>query len=188
MLETDHMQVLYVCCADPTEYQSSHQAESWLKVFQKMKDYLLVSICDPELCDQGLFILHNFLTADTLKFQIYDVSYCSLTLCRIAATSIASHQSFFIMAIATSANRNSRTTSSAEWSSKSAQGRGPHPLEIIPFASSIRASCRSSARTSRPSMPAATSHRYPQCFSDMLILSIKFINYLNLKYKMKRDQ
>jgi hypothetical protein len=72
MLETDHMQVLYVCCADPTEFQSSHQAESWFKVFQKMKDYLLVSICDPELCDQGLFILHNFLTADTLKFQIYD--------------------------------------------------------------------------------------------------------------------
>jgi hypothetical protein len=91
MLETDHMQVLYVCCADPTEYQSSHQAESWLKVFQKMKDYLLVSICDPELCDQGLFILHNFLTADTLKFQIYDVRYCSLTLCRIAEISIASH-------------------------------------------------------------------------------------------------
>ena len=187
MLETDHMQVLYVCCADPTEFQSSHQAESWFKVFQKMKDYLLVSICDPELCDQGLFILHNFLTADTLKFQIYDVRYHSLTLFRIAATSIASHSSSSIMARATSASKSSRTTSSAGWSSKSAQGRGRHPLEIIPCASSIRAYCRSSARTSPPYMPAATSHRYPQCFSDMLILSIKFINYLNLKYKMKRD-
>lgn len=146
-----------------------------------------MSICDPELCDQGLFILHNFLTADTLKFQIYDVRHHSLTLCRIAVTSIASHSSSSIMARVTSVNRSSRTTSSAESSSKSAQGRGHRPLEIIPCASSIRASCRSSARTSPPYMPAATSHRYPQCFSDMLILSIKFINYLNLKYKMKRD-
>ena len=72
MLEADHMQILYVCCADPTEFQSSHQAESWFKVFQKLKDYLLVSICDQDLCEQGLFILHNFLTADTIKFQIYD--------------------------------------------------------------------------------------------------------------------
>ena len=38
-----------------------------------MKDYLLVSICDPDLCEQGLLILHNFLTADTLKFQVYEV-------------------------------------------------------------------------------------------------------------------
>lgn len=39
-----------------------------------MKDYLLVSICDPELCEQGLVILHNFLTADALKFQVFEVS------------------------------------------------------------------------------------------------------------------
>jgi hypothetical protein len=67
-LEADHMQILHVCCADPTEFHHSHQAESWFKVFQKMKDYLLVSICDPELCEQGITILHNFLTADALRF------------------------------------------------------------------------------------------------------------------------
>lgn len=39
-----------------------------------MKDYLLVSICDQELCSQGLAILHNFLTADALKFQVYEES------------------------------------------------------------------------------------------------------------------
>lgn len=38
--------------------------ESWLKVFTKLKDYLLVSVCDPELCEDSLTILHNFLTAD----------------------------------------------------------------------------------------------------------------------------
>ncbi len=43
-----------------------------MKVFQKMKDYLLVSICDPELCEQGLLVLHNFLTADSIKYQVYD--------------------------------------------------------------------------------------------------------------------
>ena len=39
-----------------------------------MKDYLLVSICDPDLCEQGLAILHNFLTADSIKFQVYEDS------------------------------------------------------------------------------------------------------------------
>lgn len=68
-LERDHMQILQVCCGDSTEFiGGSHQNESWLKVYQKMKDYLLVSICDPDLCEAGLQILHNFLTADTLKF------------------------------------------------------------------------------------------------------------------------
>jgi hypothetical protein len=50
-LEVDHMQVLNVCCSDPSEFMNSHQAESWFKVFQKMKDYLLVSICDADLCE-----------------------------------------------------------------------------------------------------------------------------------------
>ena len=71
-LETDHMQVLAVCCSDPQEFQDSHLAESWFKVFQKAKDYLLVTLCDPDLCDQGLIILHNFLTADSLRYQVYD--------------------------------------------------------------------------------------------------------------------
>ena len=68
------MQILLVCCGDSTEFAHSHQAESWFKVFQKAKDYLLVSICDPELCEQGLAILHNFLTADSLKYQVYEDS------------------------------------------------------------------------------------------------------------------
>jgi len=46
--------------------------ESWLKVFTKLKDYLLVSVCDPELCEDSLTILHNFLTADQLKHQVYE--------------------------------------------------------------------------------------------------------------------
>jgi len=71
-LEQEHMQILHVCCGDSSEFQSTHQGESWLKVFQKMKDYLLVSICDPELCEQGLLVLHNFLTADSIKYQVYD--------------------------------------------------------------------------------------------------------------------
>ena len=46
--------------------------ESWLKVFTKLKDYLLVSVCDPELCEDSLTILHNFLTADQIKYQVYE--------------------------------------------------------------------------------------------------------------------
>lgn len=40
-----------------------------------MKDYILVSICDPDLCEQGIHILHNFLTIESLKFQIYEVKF-----------------------------------------------------------------------------------------------------------------
>jgi hypothetical protein len=73
-LEVEHMQVFSVCCGDSTEFMNVQQNESWLRVFQKLKDYLLVSICDPDLCEQALHILHNFLTVDQLKFQIYEVS------------------------------------------------------------------------------------------------------------------
>ena len=45
--------------------------DSWLKVFSKLKNYLLVSICDPDICADSIKILHNFLTADSLKYQIY---------------------------------------------------------------------------------------------------------------------
>ncbi len=67
-LEREHMQILIVCCGDNSEFGNSHYNESWLRVFQKMKDYILVSICDPDICENGLAILHNFLTVDTFKF------------------------------------------------------------------------------------------------------------------------
>lgn len=70
-LEKDHMQVFMVCCGNRSHLQVSGLSESWLKVFQKLKDYLLVSICDPEICQDSLVILHNFLTADGLKYSIF---------------------------------------------------------------------------------------------------------------------
>jgi hypothetical protein len=39
---------------------------------------MLVSICDEELIDDALVILHNFLTSPSLKFQVYDESKDSL--------------------------------------------------------------------------------------------------------------
>ena len=60
-----------VCCSQKAELEASATLESWMKVFQKLKDYLLVSICDPEICQDSLAILHNFLTADQLKFSVY---------------------------------------------------------------------------------------------------------------------
>lgn len=66
--EKEHMDILYLCCGDSSEFTNTIYNESWFKVFQKMKEYLLVSICDYELCEYSLRILHNFLTADSLKF------------------------------------------------------------------------------------------------------------------------
>lgn len=48
--------------------EDTSSMDSWLKVFQKLKEYLLVSICDPQLIENALIIIHNFLTADQLKF------------------------------------------------------------------------------------------------------------------------
>jgi len=33
---------------------------------------LLVSICDSEICADSIVILHNFLTADQLKYSVYN--------------------------------------------------------------------------------------------------------------------
>ena len=50
----------------------SQNSEAWFKVFQKFQDFLLISICDEELVDDALVILHNFLTSPALKFQVYE--------------------------------------------------------------------------------------------------------------------
>ena len=66
-LEKDHMQLITVCAGASAELNPL-MAETWMKVFQKLKDYLLVSICDQELCEDALDVLNNFLTNDHLKF------------------------------------------------------------------------------------------------------------------------
>jgi len=70
-LEREHMQLFNICCGNKQELESAATMESWMKVFAKLKNYLLVSICDPEICTDSLAILHNFLTADSLKYHIY---------------------------------------------------------------------------------------------------------------------
>jgi len=47
-----------------------------MKFFKKFMDFLLVSICDEELVDDALLILHNFLVAPNLKFKVYDDQEC----------------------------------------------------------------------------------------------------------------
>jgi hypothetical protein len=62
-----------ICCGkdpDGTMNGSVH-ADSWLKFFQKFKDFLLVSICDEDHVDDALVILHNFMTSPSLKFSVY---------------------------------------------------------------------------------------------------------------------
>lgn len=44
-LEQEHMQLITVCAGPDAEINGS-MAESWLRVYQKLKDYILVSICD----------------------------------------------------------------------------------------------------------------------------------------------
>ena len=70
-LEADHMQ-LFTLCAGPHADLGGLNSESWLRVYQKLKDYLLVSVCDQDLCIEAIGILHNFLTNDQLRFAVQD--------------------------------------------------------------------------------------------------------------------
>lgn len=62
-LEQEHMHLISVS-AGPHSDLSGLNSESWLRVYQKLKDYLLVSICDEDLCEEAIGVLHNFLTND----------------------------------------------------------------------------------------------------------------------------
>jgi hypothetical protein len=64
MLDSEHIEILLKSCTNKNELESSAMQEAWLKVYQKLKNYLLVSICDQVICQEALVILHSFLTAD----------------------------------------------------------------------------------------------------------------------------
>jgi hypothetical protein len=69
-LSPEHMQIFDLTCAKNPEKSvfSLVNADPWFKFYQKFKDFLLVSICDEELVDSALAILHNFLISPTIKF------------------------------------------------------------------------------------------------------------------------
>jgi len=71
MLEPTHMELLLFSLSDP-DFGPASQVDQWFKLFQKLKDYLLVSICHPELCPDALVILHNYFTVDVLRHLVYD--------------------------------------------------------------------------------------------------------------------
>lgn len=56
-LRPEHMRIFSYCMGKPPHsnlLRQPSQSDGWLKVFQKFKDYLLVSICDEELVDDAL--------------------------------------------------------------------------------------------------------------------------------------
>jgi hypothetical protein len=66
----EHMEIFMMCCGDDPDgtINVSAQSEQWMKFFQKFKDFLLIAICDEELVESALVIMHNFLTSPNLKF------------------------------------------------------------------------------------------------------------------------
>jgi len=66
----EHMQIFMLTCGKDPEntINDGVNTEAWLKFFSKFKDFLIVSICDEELVEDALVILHNFLTSTNLKF------------------------------------------------------------------------------------------------------------------------
>ena len=76
----EHMQIFMLCCGKNVDktLNNTTNTDNWFKIFSKLKDFLLVSICDEELACDALFILHNFLTSPALKFLVYEESKDSL--------------------------------------------------------------------------------------------------------------
>jgi len=74
------MQIFMLCCGKNVDktLNNTTNTDNWFKIFSKLKDFLLVSICDEELACDALFILHNFLTSPALKFLVYEESKDSL--------------------------------------------------------------------------------------------------------------
>jgi len=71
------MQIFMLCIGNNAQgLNQSQNADSWFKVFQKIKDFILIAICDEELVNDTLVILHQFLTSPALKFQVYDYEDC----------------------------------------------------------------------------------------------------------------
>jgi hypothetical protein len=70
-LEQEHLQLISVC-AGPNAELNGLMGEAWMRVYSKLKDYLLVSICDQELCVDSMGVLHNFLTHEQLKYQVQE--------------------------------------------------------------------------------------------------------------------
>jgi hypothetical protein len=66
-LEKEHMQLISIC-AGPQAQLNPDMNAAWIKVYQKLKDYLLVSICDQDLVCEALDVLNNFLTDDHLRY------------------------------------------------------------------------------------------------------------------------
>lgn len=76
-LHQQHMQIFMLCIGNNSQgLNQSQNADSWFKVFQKIKDFILIAICDEELVNDTLVILHTFLTSPALKFQVYDYEDC----------------------------------------------------------------------------------------------------------------
>lgn len=68
-LEKAHMEVLHLCTNGPL---GGMQAESWFKVFARLKEYLFVAICDPELYEDSLELLSRFFTAEQLRLHVFE--------------------------------------------------------------------------------------------------------------------
>ena len=76
----EHMEIFMICTGEDPEntINNSLQSDQWFKFFQKFKDFLLVAICDEELVDNAIVVLHNFMTSPNLKFQVYEECKSSL--------------------------------------------------------------------------------------------------------------
>jgi hypothetical protein len=68
-LEEQHVEVLKACLM-----QEPSDLQKWYGVFDILKEYVFVGLCDPEICTSAAFILRRFLTASALQERTIKVS------------------------------------------------------------------------------------------------------------------
>ena len=67
-LEQPHIQILQACL------NNSLENEDWLEVFETLKDYLFVGLCDTDICEGAIRILKVFFTAEKLMNYLFEHS------------------------------------------------------------------------------------------------------------------
>ena len=62
-LEEQHFEILHFCLHNEQD-SLNMDMQSWFKIFAKLKEYLFVAICDPDLYQDAIKILTMFFTAE----------------------------------------------------------------------------------------------------------------------------
>jgi len=71
-LEVEHIEIIEACvCSEIFDEGSKKQ---WIDIFDGLKEYLFVGLCDLELCEKSIKIIKSFYKNDFFNSSILNIS------------------------------------------------------------------------------------------------------------------